>query len=272
MKNKRYKILGGALLAYALFEPYWQQETKYHIAHAQIPQSFDGFKIAFLADIHFGHTLKNKGLSKIVKRVNDWKPDLILLGGDYITFKKHIEPCFDELSYLRAKHGVYAVMGNHDVVEGLEETEIAMQKANIKSINNSSLWIKQNGEKIKLGGVGDLRTQTQDIKKTTFDTKFEDYIILVSHNPRYVYQLKDEDDINLILSGHTHGAQFSFLKYLSKFVPEFINEKTALAYLTGKEKREGRDIIVSNGVGTAKLPFRIMTRPESVFITLHSYK
>ncbi|ONI41638.1 hypothetical protein AN639_03190 [Candidatus Epulonipiscium fishelsonii] len=271
MSKKLVMTAGALITTYALLEPHWQKYKEYTVNNIQIPSEFDGFKIAFLADIHYGGAIGEKNLSKIVDSVNNWEPDLILLGGDYISRRKHIYPCFNQLSKLRAVKGVYGVLGNHDVTEGLTDTINAMEKANIRSINNDGLWITKNKQKIKLGGVGDFWTQHQDLDKTLFDTKPEDYIILVTHNPQFVYKLNDKDDINLILSGHTHGGQFPLLKYLGKYVPADIDEKFALSYLSGKRKRHNRDIIVSNGVGTAKFPFRIMTRPEIIYITLHKH-
>ncbi|OON98085.1 MAG: hypothetical protein ATN32_04915 [Candidatus Epulonipiscium fishelsonii] len=270
--SKRLAMTTGVLITtYALFEPYWQKYKEYEVINKQIPSAFEGFKIAFLADIHYGGAIGEKNLSKIVRDVNAWEPDLVILGGDYIARKKHIYPCFKQLAKLRAAKGVYGVLGNHDVTEGLEDTINAMKKAHIKSINNDAIWITKNKQKIKLGGVGDFWTQEQNLKKTLYDTKPEDYIILVTHNPQFVYKLNDKDDINLILSGHTHGGQLPLLKYLGKYVPAEIDEKFAFSYLSGKSKRHHKDVIVSNGVGTAKFPLRIMTRPEIIYITLHKY-
>ncbi len=273
MKKKHvYTILGLAVAGYAFLEPYWHKVKRYEIEHDQVPDNFDGFKIAFLADIHFGRQVNSKKLAQMVNDINKWGADLVILGGDYIMHKRYIYPCFKELSKLKPKYGTYAVLGNHDVTESIADTRRAMRLSNIKSINNAAYWIKHQGQKIKLGGVGDLRTQTQNIEPTIKDTVFEDYIILVTHNPRYLYQIKDKYDINLVLAGHTHGGQFSPLKHLSKIVPAIVDEAIAFTYLSGQCEKDGRDVIVSNGIGTAKFPLRIMTRPEMVYITLRPTK
>ncbi|OOB79170.1 MAG: hypothetical protein BEN18_04540 [Epulopiscium sp. Nuni2H_MBin001] len=271
-RKKLYSLLGLTVLGYAFLEPYWHKIKKYEIEHKQIPENFDGFKIAFLADIHFGRQVGSKKLEKMVKEVNRWGADVVILGGDYIMHKRYIYPCFKELAKLKSKYGTYAVMGNHDVTESLADTRRAMRISDIKNINNAAFWIKHKGQKIRLGGVGDLRTQNQHIEPTIKNTRFEDYIILVTHNPRYLYQIKDKYDINLVLAGHTHGGQFSPLKHLSKIVPAFVDEAIAFSYLSGQCEKDGRDVIVSNGIGTAKFPLRIMTRPEMVYITLRPSK
>ncbi|ONI46162.1 hypothetical protein AN642_00800 [Epulopiscium sp. SCG-B10WGA-EpuloA2] len=267
---KRKYLISGLLLTYAFIEPYIQQIKKYTISDKQLPKNFHNYKIAFLADIHYGRTINDNNLDKIINKVNKWEPDIIILGGDYVMDKKHIYHCFEKLANLKSKQGIYAVIGNHDVVESLQDTKKAMHLNNIKSINNNAYWIEKDNERIRLGGVGDLRTQRQLIEPTITGTSISDYIILVTHNPRYIYQLKDEYDINLILAGHTHGGQFSALKYLKKIVPPVIDEAAAFSYLSGRTNKNSSDIIVSNGIGTAKFPIRILTWPETVFITLKS--
>lgn len=269
MKKIWWWIVGitSAILVYSSIEPYWQKIRRYTIHNHKIPEDFDEFKIIFIADIHYGRTLKKEKLAKFIKKINSYKPDLILLGGDYVIKDIYIKECFKELSKLKGKQGVYAVIGNHDVDEGLEETMKEMREACIESINNDSVWIKKEG-KIKVGGVGDLWTQDQILSRTTSDTTKEDYVILVSHNPKYIYQLDEEDHVDLMLSGHTHGGQCTPIRYLGKIAPERINRATGLQYLSGKREREGRDIIISNGVGTAKFPLRFLARPDIVMITL----
>lgn len=257
----------GAVFAYSWIEPYWQKIRHYTIHNKKLPKDFNGFKIIFLADIHYGRTLKEKKLNKLIDKINDYNPDIILLGGDYVIKDKYIKECFECLGNLKAKQGIYAVVGNHDVAEGLEETLEGMKKANIVSLNNDSVWIYKES-KIKLGGVGDLWTQEQILGNTTHDTTSKDYTILLSHNPKYIYELDKDDNIDLILAGHTHGGQFAPMRHLGKVTSERVKRATGLQFLTGKKHFDGRDIIVSNGVGTAKFPLRLFTRPDILTITL----
>ncbi|MGL5676690.1 MAG: metallophosphoesterase [Cellulosilyticaceae bacterium] len=272
--KKWWVAIGGiavGVLGYALIEPFRYTVKKYEIKHPNIPEDFEGVRIAFLADIHYGRITKAGYLSKIVNRVNLFRPDMVLLGGDYVTHRKYIEPCFDILSKLESTYGTFGVIGNHDVMEGLSLTEFCMAKAGIVSINNEALWIEKKG-RIKIGGVGDLTTQKQMIKPTLEGVTKEDYVILMTHNPKYIYELANEKRIGLVLAGHTHGGQFKAIKHLGKLTSERINRKTGLKYLSGKYNQGKMDIIVSNGVGTAKFPFRFFTPPEVVMIELHKEK
>lgn len=264
--------IGVGVLGYALVEPFRYIVKKHTIQHPNVPEGFEGLRIAYLADIHYGRATKSGYLGKIVDRVNAFRPDIVLLGGDYITHQKYIEPCFRTLGRLESRYGVYGVIGNHDVMEGLEETEKCMKEADIISVNNDAVWIERRKSRIRIGGVGDLTTQEQDLRPTLKNVKQDDYVVLLTHNPKYIERLGKDLPIGLVLAGHTHGAQFSAMKHLKKITPDKINRKTGLNYLSGKYTKGKMDIIVSNGVGTAKFPFRFFTPPEVIMIELYKEK
>lgn len=93
-------------------------------------------------------------LGKLVNKVNNLEPDIILLGGDYVHIdSKYIEPCFQELSNLKATFGVFGVLANHDHREGPELTRKYMTEAGIHLIDNKAYWIEKEGERIKIGGL-----------------------------------------------------------------------------------------------------------------------
>ncbi|MGL4346438.1 MAG: metallophosphoesterase [Cellulosilyticaceae bacterium] len=259
----------GSLVLYSLLEPYRQRVKKYAVKSNNLPKSFEGFKIIFLADIHYGRTIRKKRMRNLINRINGLEPDLILLGGDYVISKKYIKPCFEMLSHLKSAYGTYAVVGNHDVEEGLGETMRAMKKAGIISISNDAIWLGEF-ERIRIGGVGDLRTQKQILEPTLKGVKEDDFVLLVSHNPRYVYQLGPEVPIDLVLAGHTHGGQFAPIKHLGYVTPRSVSRRTGIEFLSGRKKSYHTDVIVSNGIGTAKFALRLGALPEIVEITLHS--
>lgn len=266
--------IGGVtmgVIAYGLIEPYTQRIKRYKVYHPHVPESFGGLRVIFLADIHYGRTIKRASMLRLVERVNKMEPDVILLGGDYVMDQQYIRPCFELLSHLKSAYGTYAVLGNHDVVEGCEETLCAMKKAGIHSLHNDAIWIGEE-ERIRIGGVGDLRTQTQDLEPTLRSVTAEDFVVLLTHNPRYVYQLKADMPIDLVLAGHTHGGQFAPLKYLRRVTPGVVKRRTGLEFLAGRKRRDQMDVIVSNGIGTAKFPLRVATSPEIVEIILEKEK
>ncbi|MFA7253649.1 MAG: metallophosphoesterase [Patescibacteria group bacterium] len=276
MKNKNklsfikrfgWLILIGLVLLIGLYsyfvEPKLLGVKSFVYGGEQVPDEFIGKKIVFLSDLHFG--VGNLDYGKIVEKVNDEKPDIIILGGDYIDRDpKFIDECVSYLEKLKAPFGVYAVFGNHDnrrkVLPGLKA---ALSKTDIKIINNESFWINAGSSRIRIGGVGDLDTDDQLIKKTTAGVSREELIILASHNPDYFESLVG-NEVDLVFSGHVHGGQMNFFRlwypisvtaYGKKFMNSLVEEK-------------GISIFTSNGIGMTALPLRFSARPDIISVTL----
>lgn len=198
-------IIAASLTAlYSFIEPFWINIKTIKLSRDKIPASFKGKKIVFISDIHHGPFLSVNRVKKLVERVNSLSPDIILLGGDYVHGSaRYIEPCFKELSYLKAKYGVFGVLGNHDHWESTELTQKSMKNACMVSLDNMAVWVYEGNEKIKIGGVGDLYEDKQDINPTINDVSEDDFVILLSHNPDYAEKIKTSK-IDIVLSGHTH--------------------------------------------------------------------
>jgi uncharacterized protein len=261
----KYLLLFLAVLTlYAFIEPYWLQNMIYVIASRDVPPSFHNAKILLITDIHHGPYFSISRVRSLVSRVNAENPDIILLGGDYVhRSPKYIIPCFNELKNLRAPLGVYGVLGNHDHWENGELTKKMMDESGIIRIDNKASWIIREGEKIKIGGVGDYREDTQDLAPALEGVGKGDFVILLSHNPDYA-EAFDSDKIDLLLSGHTHGGQVT----LAGLWAPIVNSKYGQKYRTGLIKRGNTNMIVSNGVGTITPPVRLFARPQIVTIIL----
>jgi uncharacterized protein len=253
-----------ALGIYPFIEPYWLQNKTYVIVDRDIPPKFHNAKIIFLSDIHCGPFFSVSRIRNLVKRVNLQKPDIILLGGDYVfREEKYIIPVFNELTNLKAPLGIYGVLGNHDHWENADLTRERMAKAGIALVDNKAFWINKDGERIKIGGVGDYLENRQDITPTIGDVQQEDYVILASHNPDYAEALAT-DKIDLMVSGHTHGGQVTFFGLWAPIVPSRYGQK----YRTGLVNLNTFKIIISNGIGTITPPVRFFARPQVVAIIL----
>ncbi|MFC1714784.1 metallophosphoesterase [Candidatus Poribacteria bacterium] len=250
-------LIGAVILAYTFIEPYWI-ETKIYDIKGDIPNEFNNYKIVFLSDIHHGPYFSKDRVKKVVDKANKMDADLIILGGDYVhRNRKYIAPCFEELKNLKAKDGIYAVLGNHDHWEGKELSIQAIIGSDIRYIDNDAQWIYKNGSKIKIGGVGDYFEDKQIIGPTINDVSKEDFVILVSHNPDYVEDIKN-DKIDLVLSGHTHGGQITLFGLWAPIIPSKYGQK----YRTGIVNTEYTKVMVSNGIGTITPPVRFFARPQ----------
>jgi predicted MPP superfamily phosphohydrolase len=250
---------------YGLFEASWVKIDRQTLALPQLPKSFEGTTVAFLADIHHGPLTNLDFVTAVVRTTLALQPDLILLGGDYsLRDAKYIRPCFDVLSALKAPLGVFGVLGNHDYWHGERETKEAMKAARIMELTNAGEWITRGSDRFRLGGVDDLWTGRVDVGAALGYATREDACLLVSHNPDLAETLRDRR-VGLMLSGHTHGGQAVFpLGGGAPWIPSRYGQKYQRGLVKGPETR----VYVSCGLGTSGVPVRIGSRPEINFITL----
>jgi len=249
---------------YGIIEPFWIEQKVYVVNHPDIPESFDNVRIVFLTDIHHGRFFSRSRVRKVVDLANKLNAQMILLGGDYVEGSPdYIEGCFEELGNLSTELGVYGVLGNHDHWQGARKTREAMAKHGILSIDNNAFWIQKNGQRIRIGGVGDHCEDVQRLGITTDKTLESDFVLLVSHSPDYAMDITG-DKVDLLLSGHTHGGQITLFGLYAPKVPSRYGQK----FRTGKKMVNSIWVIVSNGIGAVMLPIRFFARPQMVIIQL----
>ena len=267
-------------LAYASLETRWVKITPVTIVSHDIPASFDGKKIVFVSDIHYGAYMSRDRVVKLVKRINDIQPDIIVLGGDYSSRDdKYIIPIFDELRKLKSKYGVFGVMGNHDYFVNGDLTKRMMVRNGIKICDNKSYWIKIKKDSIKIGGVDDPEGDFQEPDSTVYDVHKKDFCILISHRPEYVKDLKT-DLVDLTLSGHTHGGQVTFFGLWAPILPSdnglwasltFSRENQKYCYGLFQRSPTMQSYITS-GFGTRTPHLRFFRRPEIAVLELKKLK
>ncbi len=250
---------------YIHIEPHFLTVRHLEIAVPEECREFDGKKIVFFSDIHHGPDFSVKRIKNLVKTVNELNPDIILAGGDYVSGSAYIEECFGELKELKAPLGKFGVLGNHDHWDDAIKTRECMKNSGIKNIDNSSEWIESGGARIKIGGVGDLWTDFQDVEKTSSGTTEKDFVILISHNPDYAEKLGEAGGvIDLMLSGHTHGGQGTFFGLYAPVLPSAFGQK----YRSGIAYKGRTQVIVSKGVGNIRPAWRFCCPPDILALTL----
>lgn len=229
-----------------------------------LPAEFVGTRICFVTDIHFGPWRSREWLRSIVDTCNSMHPDMVVLGGDYIEQDgKYVRPAFEELARLEAPLGKFAVMGNHDYFRGADTVPLAMETAGIELLDNRGFWIEKNNARLRLAGVGDLYFGEQLYGQALADATTTDAVILVSHQPDYVMRLPDGRS-DLMLSGHLHGGQINFFGFWAPMTPS----DYGMRFLSGLYDVSNTKLLVSNGVGTFKLPLRWFADPMIHLITL----
>ena len=264
-------IFGGLLSGYAVFvEPRMVTVAEYEIVSENLPDGFHGKKIALIADIHHGYPRSPHLLDQILRLTKEQSPDIILLGGDYAReHPKFLADCFAKLSELDAPWEVYAVLGNHDYWN-VPLMRTTIRDAGIELLENDAVWLEEKGERILLAGVDDLWHGNPSLTGLRRKLAESDFTVLLSHNPDYydVMSPEDRNQIDLMLSGHTHGGQITVFGF-------YAPKRTAQAkYTSGLVKPDAgpTHIIISNGVGTVGLPIRFFARPQIVLVTLKNQR
>lgn len=253
-------FLAVLIVGYMFIEPYWVETKEITIESDQIPADFDGKKIVYLSDIHAGPLYSQERLNNLVDQVNAMKPDMILLGGDYVSGEDtYINSTFDALNRLQAPLGVYAVLGNTDPQY---YSWMALDNSSkITDVGNMGLWVGNSDGAIRIGGVG-AENDRQDIDDAVGNATANDFVILLKHEPDYFTEV-NKSMVDLVLSGHTHGGQVTFFGLWAPFLPP-----DGKKYVSGEYKEGNSTLIVSNGIGTVYIPIRFFARPQIIVITL----
>ena len=256
---------------------------KSNISLKTLPKSFDGFKIAQISDFHIGSFLTHKEkVKEVVDLVNQQNADIILFTGDLVNnVSEELDGFIKILSQLKAPHGVYSILGNHDYGEYVSWKSQEEKDANLQRLIdlqkqigfnvmlNSSESIKIDNESISLIGVenwglppfpryGNLKAALSNVNKESFK-------ILMSHDPtHWDAQVVGQTNIDLTLSGHTHGAQFGIEIPGWRWSPVDLRYKQwGGIYKTGKQV-----LNVNTGIGFIGFPGRVGMPPEAGLITL----
>jgi predicted MPP superfamily phosphohydrolase len=250
--------------AYPFLEAKWCRVLETTSVVPNLPKPFRGTRVALLTDIHHGPFVPLVYIRHIVEMTNALKPDLVLLGGDYVhRSSRFIEPGIDALAKLEAGLGRFAVLGNHDHCESAPASSRALAKANIIRTDNTGFWVEQDGSRLRVCGVGDLWCDRQYPAAAFGDATDTDAVLMLSHNPDFAETLTDRR-VGLMLSGHTHGGQVVVPGYGAPVVPSRYGQK----YLHGLVDAPHCRVFVSRGVGTVSPPVRLCCRPEIVLLTL----
>ena len=256
-------LSGGFLLAIGLYNAHQVKVTEVEINSTDIPNSFDGIRMVFISDIHYGPYLSHEQLAKIVDQIIQINPDLILLGGDYVFYrKKYIAPLFKELGRLHPPLGIFGVLGNHDHWADDNETRRKMRENKIICCDNKSFWVKKGSDSIKIGGVDDLWYGSQMPENTLRGLRKSDFAILLCHHPDYLENIHSEL-IDLTLSGHTHGGQVTLFGW-APLLPSEYGQK----YRYGLIRSGNTQSYITSGVGTVMPPIRFFCPPEIVLLRL----
>lgn len=223
-----------------------------------LPPSVDGVRVGLLTDVHHSASVTPDDVSKAVGLLAQANPDLVVLGGDYVTFgnRGYVEPVAELLSPLaNARFGSFAVLGNHD---DDKDMPAALTRRGFTVLKDQRTKVTINGEAIDFAGVRFWTRRLSDVAHVLKGTGPATF--LLAHDPRRLTEAA-QLDVQLVLSGHTHGGQVVLPGLGAIAAKKF-------PVLAGTATHENTLLFVSRGVGTVYVPVRMNCPPEVAVLTL----
>lgn len=221
--------------------------------------------IVMVSDLHLGNIIRNERLKTMVEEINSLNPDIVIIAGDIID--SDINPFLNhnmanEFSNLKSKYGVFATLGNHDIITKSENEIVKLLKENSiivlrdeATLVNNSFYIIGRDDITVSKSTNKSRASLEDLTKDLDKSK---PLIVVDHNPKYLNESLDAN-IDLQLSGHTHKGQIA---------PGNIVTKKLFEVHYGHIKKDNLNVVVSSGYGTWGPPVRLGSKSEIVQINL----
>ncbi|MBO9636376.1 MAG: metallophosphoesterase [Chitinophagaceae bacterium] len=278
---------GGTLFGTLIYG--FSNKYKYHInriplSFANLPAAFKGLKIVHISDIHSGSFMDKKAVMHGVEKIMKEKPDLILFTGDLVNDRAtEMTDYMDVFSQLRAPMGVYSTLGNHDYGDYVRWTSADEKHANLERLKavhgelgwrllmNEHIIFERGADKIALLGIENWSAKGNFPKYGKMSeahpgTENMPFKILMSHDPSHweAEVIPQYKDIDLMLSGHTHGMQFGVELPGFKWSPvQYMYKQWAGLY-----ENDAQKLYVNRGYGFIGYPGRVGILPEITVITL----
>lgn len=248
----------------ALTEPYMLVVEHHQIHLRRLPKELDGFRIVQLSDIHHSSFTSREVIERAVETANRLQGDIVALTGDYISKERSFAaPCAEMLGHLRARHGVYAVLGNHDHWVDAPLLTDLFRAEGIKVLINEGMRFEHKGAAFWLAGVDDTMVGLEDLPLALAGSSESEMKLLLAHNP-IILRRAARAGVDLVLSGHTHGGQVTLRSEKSA------SGRPRRRLLRGLARQGATQIYVSRGLGTVVLPIRYGCPPEVSLLELRA--
>jgi predicted MPP superfamily phosphohydrolase len=240
-----------------LYERHHLDVTRAAVTVSGLPDALAGLRIGFLTDLHRSRTVPHELIANAVRLMMLEQPDLIVLGGDYVTDKdrRYADPVAEALAPLAAPHGVFGILGNHD---DDRDVPAALAERRIEMLKDARTRLTVRGEPLDLIGIRYWTRRMSDIARLARGSAPAS--ILLAHTPARLTEAASLS-IPLMLSGHTHGGQVVLPGLGAVAARNF-------PIVAGLGQRENTMGFVSRGIGTVYMPVRIDCPPEVAILTL----
>jgi uncharacterized protein len=248
---------------YALAEANSLTVENVKIPLERLPKKLENFRILHLSDIHHSPFTNLEHIARAVKIANELKPDICFLTGDYVSHDtEYIAPVAEVLGKLKSEFGTFACLGNHDHWTDADMVTRHFRRAKIKVLINEGFRFEARDASFWLCGVDDYMVGKTDLRSALRGSFPDEMKLLLAHNPVIVRQAM-RYDVDLVLSGHTHGGQVKIRDDEKKILPR-------RKLKNGLHRRKDTQIYITRGIGTVVLPVRFGCPPEISFLELRN--
>ena len=265
--SRRHLLKGAVALATGaaagtVAHGYWWERyalgvTQVDLPLSGLPAALEGLRIGFLTDLHHSAMVPAELVSEAVALLNAQQPDLMVLGGDYVSFgdRTFMEPVAERLGALKAPGGVFGIIGNHDderIMPG------ALRRRGVQMLMDDRILVELRGERFELAGLKFWTRTRAEVEPVLSGARAP--LLLLAHDPRRIVEASALA-VGGVLAGHTHGGQV-----VLPLVGAVAAKKFPVA--EGRLTRGNTEMFVSRGVGTVIVPLRINCPPEVAVVTL----
>jgi len=266
-------LLSGAALAtggwvYATkVEPGWLEISTLSLVLPRLHPAFDNYRVVHISDIHLETWMTRERLMEVVRAVSMMRADLIAITGDFVTdlHPRTANDLNSALSKLRARDGVYAILGNHDYWTNVKTIRATLERSKITELPNKVQTIRRGAGRLHIAGVDDYWENKARLQDVIDQLPDDGATILLAHEPDFAVVSAESGRFDLQLSGHTHGGQVHFPWFGPVVLPMYGRKFPSGLY-------QVRDMLLdtNRGLGTARPQIRFNCRPEICVITLHA--